>query len=218
MNTLEQLIQISDHTLKVQQYWDDRLEKFTRLEMEFQSHILDMRKKQVEIQSDIEKLQTLKHARLTLQREVKNSSNKIKRMEKEVEAIEKDIVTMTRLMSPSSVYTSRIGRHWKSLFDHLGIDSTMIPKSSSDVFKKSEIDPQDGVSIGDKVSGDFITYCRYNSLLVKPGTPTYEILVTLVTKSANNAIEKIEKTADILESETSRLDSILSQHWTRQGT
>lgn len=217
MSAINDMRAISDQTLKVQAFWDDRVEKFTRLNMEVQSHAMDMWKQQVSIQSDTEKMLALRHSRLTLIRETKKVHNKIMDLETETLQIDKDILRMTRLMSPATIYKSRIGKHWTSLSKHLGNSITLFPDSYGEVFKKSAPE-ETNIRVESKVSGDFVAHCRYNALLVKPGTPTYDSLVEIIKNSSEIAARKITSMAKTVEHETVKLHGILEQHWNRQET
>lgn len=218
MQTIEQLRAISDQAIKVQSYWDDRFEKFTRLQMDIQSHVLDMVKKEVGIRNDVEKLLALRHARLTLQRQSKKLSQQISRIEEDVMKTEKDIIKMSALLAPESIYRDRIGRHWTSLSRYIGNTDIYFDESSGgEVFKKSISEPHFKIRSQPMVAGDFVAYCRYNGLLVKPRTETYKTLVKLVKFGSHQAVERISKLTQRVEMLTQSLLSILQSHWQSQG-
>lgn len=218
MQSIEQIRAISDQAIKVQSFWDDRFEKFTRLEMDVQSHVLDMVKKEVEIRSDIEKLLTLRHARLTLQRQTRKISKEISRLEDYSQGAEKDIVKMTALLAPDTIHRDRIGRHWSSLSKHISrSDIVFAASSGNDVFKKSIDQPHFKIKSEAMVAGDFVAYCRYNALLVKTRTETYKTLIDLVEFGSSQAVARIEKKAQQVEKLTQSLLTILQSHWQSQG-
>jgi len=215
MNLADQ-ISASDQSLKVQAAWDDRVEKFTRLEMEIQSHAMEMIQKEIANRVDFERLQALRHARLTLQRETKKLSIAILRAEKKVARIESDLYRMHRLLVPASISESRIVHHWVSLSRYIEKSRLIFAESGGHVFKKSISMPMFEFQTDQMSAAEFVAYCRFNAMLVKTGNKTQATLRLLIDEAVAEANMRIESFVKKIGSRTIALHEILNAHWKQQ--
>lgn len=214
---LEESIIISDQSIKVNSYYDDRIEKFTRLEMDVQSHFMTMLQKEVEIRSDREKLLALRHARLTMSREAKRISRLISKNQDEVDRIDRDLLKIEALMTPKSIGKGKSGIYWAALSKYIR-SSQIVFESTEDLDMVKDIDRETGVPLKiPMIASQFVSKCRFSGYLVAEGTGTSETLFRLINSARVECNRMIEQAAVEVDSQTASLHSILEPHWNRQG-
>jgi predicted peroxiredoxin len=218
MTKLDDMIRISDHSMKVKKFWDDRHEQFQELEMRIQKHLMDLWQQSVAIRIDEQKFMALRHARISLQNETRKYTRIANKADADVLRIEKDLIKITRLASPSTIWRDRIGGHWASLSKYVGLNTVVFSSSDgSDVFKKSIDNPYEQAPLSSMTASDFVHHCRTKALLVKPGTNRFDELFDLIEDATIVAQTRIEEKADVVNKATEKLHGILQAHWEAQG-
>jgi len=188
------------------------------LEMEVQSHFMDMLQKEIAIASDREKLLALRHARLTLARETKRISRRISKVEDVIEDVEKDLLKIVALLTPTSVPKGMAGRYWGALAKYVSGSGIKFEATSKyDLFKNTDktviVEP-----ITSMIASQFVSHCRFKGYLVRPATKTWDTLFKLINVSRVECNRLIEEAAVKIDLDTATLHTILEGHWTRQRT